>query len=222
MSQCRFEGYSENFMFWMRVGVLIPHLLWSILTIYTMQGRWVEYFWYWTYWGWFIAIFTQILTLLVHYDKAYWNTTAYAWLEATQGLSLAVTFGFWVVLMPNIYTMFKFEDIAHWNVMQWFMWLHMCILHGTPIIMTSLNCYYSDIKIMKADWKLCVWHGFLYTFFNFLGFFDMGIAVYAPFISWVSYPFTFGEMITGSFVMGGFYYLYAMWAEAHLKRRGEK
>lgn len=56
--------------------------------------------------------------------------------------------------------------------MLYFMIAHMTILHATPLLMTSVNIYYTDIKLLKADWKLMAWHGFFYIFANALGTFD--------------------------------------------------
>lgn len=99
--------------------------------------------------------------------------------------------------------------------------VHMTILHATPILMTSLNVYFTDIKLLKADWKLAVWHGFFYMFANKLGTFDMDHAVY-PIIDWKSYPMTIAVFCLAIAIMSGVYYCHCIWLETHLKRRGEK
>ena len=97
----------------------------------------------------------------------------------------------------------------------------MTILHATPLIMTWVNIYYTDIKLLAADWKLMAWHGFFYMFANYLGFFDMDREVY-PIIDWKSYPQTIIVFLLGiaTFIVG-YYLCWCNWADKNLKRRGE-
>ena len=105
---------------------------------------------------------------------------------------MAVTFCFWLVLIPV--SAYQYSDTLH----DWygalsmdpfiiFMIAHMTILHATPLVMTWVNIYYTDIKLLKADWKLMAWHGFFYIFANGLGTFDNERAPY-PIITWESLP----------------------------------
>lgn len=102
-NQCRFEGYSPEFLSYVRWGLLIPHLLWTVLTMFTNQFQLMPFFYYWTLWGWVNAIFSQILTMLAANNAEYWHVMAYAWLQVSHSLNLAITFGFWVVLMPVLW-----------------------------------------------------------------------------------------------------------------------
>lgn len=205
------------------MGCLIVHLIWS-LTLFVTNADYMYFFYYWTLWGWWVSIVTQILTLLAAHNPEYWHVTAFAWLQACQGLNFGVTAGFWGVLTPLIFMYWPKPDPEHPSVWTWesyFMIVHMTILHATPIIMTTVNIYFSDIKILRADWKLVTWHGFFYMFANWLGAFDMGHEVY-PLITWKSYPVTIGIFLIGIAVMSGFYLCFTSWTDAHLKRRGEK
>jgi len=83
---------------------------------------------------------------------------------------------------------------------------HMIILHSTPLNMTSLNIYFTDIKMIRKDWTLMWVWGLIYTFFNALGTYDMGHAVY-PIITWESYSFTLGVFFIAFCVSSVFYYL---------------
>lgn len=91
----------------------------------------------------------------------------------------------------------------------------------SPLVMTTVNIYYSDIKPLKSDWPMMVFHGFFYMFANYLGYYDFGFAMY-PIIDWKSYPITVAVFILGIGVMTSFYYCFCSWAENHWKRIGEK
>lgn len=106
------------------------------------------------------------------------------------------------------------------SIFTYFIFWHMVILHATPLLMTSLNIYYTDIKILAADWKLMVFHGVFYLFANMLGNFDKGHGVYGFLTDWGTDPgiacslFAFGIPT----VIVGFYtcFCHYQW-----KRRGE-
>lgn len=96
----------------------------------------------------------------------------------------------------------------------------MTILHATPLMMTWMNIYYTDIKLLSADWKLMAFHGFLYVFANHLGFFDKNM-VY-PYIDWKSTSQTMLILLAGIAVFNcGFYLCWCSYADKHYKRRGE-
>ena len=97
----------------------------------------------------------------------------------------------------------------------------MTVLHATPLIMTWVNIYYTDIKLLAADWKLMAWHGFFYMFANRLGVFDMDHEVY-PIIDWKNTPQTIVIFIAGIFAFNsGFYLCWCNWWDKNFKRRGE-
>lgn len=218
----RFEGYSSNFLFYMRLSFLVPHLLWHCITIVTNQGEYMNYFYYWTYWSWCIAIISQILTMLAAHRPDYWHVMAFAWLEISHSINLAVTFAFWCILTPMIYQYFKVDQWATLSFMEKFIIIHMIILHATPLMMTWTNIHFTDIKLLSADWKLMAFHGFFYMFANYLGFFDFDHAMY-PIIDWKNYAATIAVFVLGIFGMCvGFYKCWCSWADGHYKRRGEK
>lgn len=99
-NQCRFEGYSSDFLYNVRMAFLVPHLLWHILCFVTNQGEHMNFFYYWTYWSWCNAIISQILTLLAARNPEYWHVISFAWLEVSHCLNLAITFCFWIILTP--------------------------------------------------------------------------------------------------------------------------
>ena len=68
-------------------------------------------------------------------------------------------------------------DFQNWSPSfgDYFLIFHMVVIHATPLIMTWVNIYFTDVKIMAADWKLMAFHGFFYIFANYLGFFDTEI-----------------------------------------------
>ena len=100
-----------------------------------------------------------------------------------------------------------------------FMIFHMTILHSTPLLMTSVNVYFTDIKMLSGDWKLQVWHGLFYAFANWLGQLDRGTAEY-PMTDWDNSPmiaitfWTFGVPLMCAFYIGFCNYIQP-------KRRGE-
>lgn len=79
-TKSRFEGYSSTFLQKMRWAVLIPHLMWCLVTLVTNGGDHLNFFYFWTFWGWWNAIISQILTILAGHNPDYWHVMAYAWL----------------------------------------------------------------------------------------------------------------------------------------------
>lgn len=148
---------------------------------------------------------------------------SYAWLEVSHSLNLSVTFGFWAILIPFYMITADGKDQPHsdYPIYDYFIFWHMVILHSTPLIMTSLNVYFTDIKLLSADWKLMVFHGVFYCFANMLGQFDSGRSEYGPLTDWENDP----GLATSMFVFGiptiivGFYMLFCHF---QWKRRGEK
>lgn len=182
----------------------------------------MTYFYYYTLWSWCNAIISQILTILASRNPEYWHVMAFAWLEAAHCLNLTVTFCFWVILVPIIvYYIHTMPGPSTWDDQAYFTILHWTILHATPLIMTWVNIYFTDIKLLKADWKLMVWHGFFYMFANYLGFFDLEHAMY-PIIDWTSYPQTITVFLLAiAFLVCGFYICWCNFADKYFKRRGE-
>ena len=146
--------------------------MWHLVTIATNGGEHMNYFYFWTYWSWTCAIISQIFSLLAAHNPEYWHVTAFAWLQVSHSLNLAVTFCFWVILTPVIIIWIRQAAGSTWTPYDYFMIFHMTVLHGTPLIMTWTNIYYTDIKLQIADWKLMAFHGLFYIFANYLGFFD--------------------------------------------------
>lgn len=215
----RFEGFSSDFLYCMRWALLVPHLLWSLVTIVTNNGEHLNNFYFWTMWGWWNAIFSQVLSLLAAKDPEYWHVMAHAWLEVSHSLNLAVTFAFWFILVPQAWAMIP-EGFPS-STLEWFMLWHMTILHATPLIMTTVNIYFTDIKLLAADWKLMVFHGFFYWFANALGQFDHGSPMYGPLTDWVNHPMIAIPLFVTCIptIIVGYYLLFCHF---QWKRRGEK
>lgn len=91
-------------------------------------------------------------------------------------------------------------------------------VHIVPLIMTSLTFYFTDLKMLKGDWKLTLWHGLLYIFFNWLGTEDYGHLY--PIIDWKSYPETLAYAVFGVCCMAGAWYGICSCFESTFKRRG--
>jgi hypothetical protein len=87
--------------------------------------------------------------------------------------------------------------------------------------MTLANIYYTDIKLLKADWKLLCIIAPIYTFVNFLGNFETTQGLIYPLIDWKSYPSTFFWFFVFYTVTNVLYYLDCMWRDALWKRRSE-
>ena len=119
--------------------------------------------------------------MLAARNPEYWHVTAFAWIEVSHCLNLAITFAFWIILMPILWPTIPEGFPA--SSYDYFLIVHMAVLHITPITMIWLNIYFTDIKILSADWKLMVWHGVFYAFANWLGQFDHGIGQY-PMTDW--------------------------------------
>merc|ERR1719240_583219 len=153
------------------MGFLVPNLIWS-------------FFNFWTSWGWLNAIFAKILSMLAAWKPDYWHVMAFAWMEFSHCLNLAITFAFWFILVPVLWPQIP-EGFPATNT-DYFIIAHMVILHITPLVMIWVNIYFTDIKLLSADWKLMAFHGFFYMFANYLGAFDMDHMVY-PIITWESY-----------------------------------
>lgn len=99
------------------------------------------------------AIISQILSLLAAKNPEYWHVMAFAWLEVSHSLNLAISFGFWGILVPMAINRGEGPSRS-WEPLSVFIDVHMAILHFTPLLMTFLNIYYTDIKLLSADWKL--------------------------------------------------------------------
>lgn len=180
-NRCRFDGYSSNFLFWLRLGFFVPHVFWTKFNIDSNNGEYMNFFYYWSSWGWVNAIFAQALTLLAAWKPEYWHVMAFAWTEFSHCLNLGITFAFWLILVPAIWQYIP-EGFPSTDE-DYFIILHMSIVHLSPLIMIWVNIYFTDIKILSADWKLMVWHGVFYAFANWLGQFDHDIAIY-PMTDW--------------------------------------
>ena len=120
-NQCRFEGYSPDFLYKMRMWFLVPHLIWHLVTIVTNGGEHMNYFYYWTLWSWTNAIISQILSILAAKNPEYWHVMSFAWLEFSHSLNLAVTFCFWSILTPIIiYYIQQMEGPSVWDANTYF------------------------------------------------------------------------------------------------------
>lgn len=163
------------------------------------------------------AIFAQTLSLLAAWKPEYWHVMAFAWMEVSHCLNLAITFAFWFILVPVLWPMIP-EGFPSTNF-DWLIIVHMTVVHITPLVMIWVNIYFTDIKMLSADWKLMVWHGLFYAFANWLGQFDHDVPIY-PMTDWVNAP----GMVIGFFIVGipsmiGFWLCYCNYANQ--KRRGE-
>jgi hypothetical protein len=201
------------------MGLLIPHLIWHVVTMFTNGGDYMNYFYLLTYWSWCNAIISQVLSLLAANNPEYWHVMSFAWLEVAHSLNLTVTFCFWTVLGPMIAAwVISAPDPFAPEVL--FGMFHMTVLHATPLLMTWLNIYYTDIKLLSADWPMMAFHGFLYLFANWLGMFDK--EMHYPIIDWVNTPLTILIIILGIGLFNcGFYLCWCSYADKHYKRRGE-
>ena len=47
-NQSRFEGFDLDFLYKMHMWWLVPHLLWKIVQMYTNEGEYMNYFYFWT------------------------------------------------------------------------------------------------------------------------------------------------------------------------------
>lgn len=74
------------------------------------------------------------------------------------------------------------EELGMGSFMAWEIAINI-YLHTLPIVFTGLNLYFTDIKLLKADWPFSIWHGVFYIFANFIGTYDHQRAVY-PIIDW--------------------------------------
>ena len=192
------------------MGCLIPHLLWSTLLVLTNGGEWLNFFYYWTLWGWFVSIIAQVMSLLAAWKPEYWHVTAFAWMEVAHSLNLGVTFAFWIILMPILWPQIPAGFPS--SNQDYFVIAHMTILHATPIIMIWLNVHYTDIKLLSADWKLVVFHGCFYAFANLLGQTDQDSPIY-PMTDWSNHTgIAVAFYMFGVPLMTGFYLGYCRWA----------
>lgn len=166
----------------------------------------MPYFYFWTFWGWYNAGISTILSICAANDPEYWHVMAFSWLELSHCMNLTITPAFWLILMPASAS--KFPPGFPSTALDYFEIIHMIILHGYPLIMTLINIQITDIKMLKEDWKLQVFCIVVYLFCNALGEFDKGEAVY-PMTDWVNSP----GIATAFFVLGtpvicGLYTLY--------------
>lgn len=201
---------------------------------------------YWSLWSWFIAIFSQIMTLAAQYSPDYWTTTATVWLEFSQQTNIGVVIGFWGILFPMLFIP-AFEQMSgskaagHYVktmkthkladkvkqphlTMNDFMITEIALniyCHVLPFVMMHINIYYSDVKLQEGDWDIQVWTLFFYMFANFLGGYEMHHAVY-PIIDWKSYPATIGIFCFAIALVVACNYGYSVCMNRSLKRRGEQ
>lgn len=125
----------------------------------------------WSFWSWFGAIISQILCIMAARSH-YWHVTAYAMLEISHCINIAVTFCVWCILAPYMgkgISNGKKDEGAYMQMMRTkraydhyanrdananelgmnaFMAWEIAIniyVHILPLIMTSVNIYYTDI-----------------------------------------------------------------------------
>ena len=59
----------------------------------------------------------------------------------------------------------------------------MAAIHTLPFASTLINLLFTDMILLKKDWKLMVVLGIMYVFANFLGVYDSGMPLY-PVLDW--------------------------------------
>lgn len=232
----------------MRVGMLIPHFGWCIPSYYSCAGEWMAWFCYWTYWGWYASILSVIFSILAARNPEYWHVTAHVFTEVAHALNMLIMIGVWCVLLPlSIISgqmgladeYFGTRSLAAWNRGEtevnfgfgpdkpwWYldiatyMLVTNLILHLTPWLMVLANIYFTDIKLMKLDWKLHIFHCPIYVFMNYVG--NCYQQLTYPLIDWVSTPMTLFLFSLCGAVMCTCYYYNCQWHDSCLKRRNEK
>ena len=157
------------------------------------------------------------MTILASWKPDYWHVTAFAWLEVAFSLCIVITLGFWLVLLPALW--YTLPPDFPSTPSDYLLITHEFMVHLCPLIMIGLNVYYTDIKLLSADWKLVTFHAICYPFANALGQFDYGIPMY-PMTDWVKHTgTTVALFIAGVPLMTGLY-IYCSKLTPH-RRRGQ-
>lgn len=183
----------------------------------TVSGPFIELLWYLTYWGFLASCFSAMAVIKGSQYKA-WQKVAYVSLEVAHALNLLIMPAFWIILAPGIYKMLHQQGLS-WSTAE--MAFHMFAIHFFPFLSTTVNVITTDIKLLKADWKLQFIVGQLYLIFNFLGTVNMKHSVY-PIADW-SVPWLTAVMYTIlSAFMAGAYYGFCVFMDKYLPTRAEK
>lgn len=106
-----------------------------------------------------------------------------------------------------------------------YQYITQCFIHLSPYVIVLLNIYFTDVKPLKMDYKFVYFIAGFYTFWNFLGNWDMsyygGLRVY-PIIDWKNYFYTFLGFVALYSFMGTLYYYDCIWRDGCWKRRSDQ
>jgi len=95
-------------------------------------------------------------------------------------------------------------------------------LHASPIVITYLNIWYTDMTLFKKDWLLMFPLGLFYIYANALGSYDNGHGLY-PLIDWsdpqYGCPGTIFTFTVFGYLMAYMFYKFAEHVEVVWKRR---
>jgi len=165
---------------------------------------------YLTEWGVWISFIAHIASLkAVKFDS--WQKPAVILLEMATCLDLIIVPIFWIGLWPMIYP----SLVKGWPA-DFMTCLTMVTHHTVPAITTFSNLYFTDIKLLKKDWWICLIMGVLFIPANYAGFIVTGQSLY-PGFDWTKPVLTaflwFGVAVLQTVV----YYAFANWT--HRKKQ---
>lgn len=153
-----------------------------------------------------IISFFSIIASIKAASNQEWQSTAMISTECATCLNLFITPFFWIILAPNIY-----KDLS-WNGYDLYMRIHMATIHTLPFVSTLINVIFTDMILLKKDWKLMVALGILYAFANFLGVYDCGMPLY-PVLDWKNTIYTLFCFTCIIIIKTSLYYLNAIMIE---------
>ena len=96
-----------------------------------------------------------------------WQKRAAILLEISVGFNIVTVILFWTILAPTVFKVIKWDGIGIW------MGIRMVTLHTVPAITSCSNLIMSDIKLIKGDWKMVAFVGWIYLFANAYGTYEM-------------------------------------------------
>ena len=133
--------------------------------------------WIFSYISVLLAFVSLYLTIFSSYYPQTFTVFTSIFCEVSIAFNCGATIGFWVVLVPVWY---KTWDHEHF--------LYMASMHGFPILSHLVNSAITYENFQTDDWKVALCFLMMYSYFNIIGSFDMGIGVYAPVIDWFANP----------------------------------
>lgn len=170
-------GYSTLYS----LRVLAMGFLMAILISAIVTNDFLFLFYYESYWGLIFGL-VGILSSIKACNSPEWQKAAVVTMELALAFNIGITMLFWFVFSYSIF------DRLTWEGEDLFLRFYLSLLHSVPLLCTVMNIAFTDIVLIKKDWKLVFVVALTYILANGVGSLALGHGLY-PVVNWVS-PFS--------------------------------